>query len=94
MTSLNSVLQSAKVAVIAVSLIVSCSTFANAHSVDACIDDVWDFCGSDSACRTSGSKACFSHGHPGGSVPPAPDPDDTKATDLGWQLNRSQQLSL
>ena len=50
--------------------------------------------GSDSACRISGSRACFNHGHPGGSVPPAPDPDDTKATDLGWQLHQSQQFTL
>jgi hypothetical protein len=51
----NHLKQSAKAAVIAVSLTAGYSTLASAHSVDACITDVFNFCGSDSACRHKGS---------------------------------------
>jgi hypothetical protein len=83
---------SAKAAVIAVALTAGYTTLASAHSVDACITDVYNFCGSDSACRHQGSVACLSHGHPGGSVPPPPDPANTFSTDPGWELNKSPKF--
>ena len=88
----NHLKQSVKAAVITVSLIAGYSTLASAHSVDACITDVFNFCGSDSACRHKGSVACFSHGHPGGSVPSAPDPQNTFTVDPGRVLNKSPKF--
>jgi hypothetical protein len=49
------------------------TTPVSAHSTNACVIDVYDFCGSDHDCRISGALACQNH-HSGGTPPPAPDP--------------------
>ena len=87
MTNFNHLKQSAKVAAIAVSLTAGYATLASAHSIDACINAVYDFCGSDQACIQSGSTACIHHGHPGGNPPPPPDP--YFSADPGHQFNKT-----
>jgi len=56
MTNSNQLKQSAKAAAIAASVLAGSTTLASAHSVDACMWDVIEFCGSDQACRQSGFK--------------------------------------
>lgn len=77
---------------VAGSFAVSNATPSSAHSFDACMTDVFNFCGSDAACRTKGSRACITHGHPGGSVPAPPDPQNTFNSDTGWQLYQGSKL--
>jgi hypothetical protein len=79
MTNFNHLKQSAKVAVIAASLIAGYTTLVSAHSLDACLDAVYDFCeaahgdpAARHACIVTGSAGCAHHSHPGGSA--APDP--------------------
>jgi hypothetical protein len=49
------------------------TTPVSAHSTNACVIDVYDFCGADHDCRISGALACQNH-HQGGTPPPPPDP--------------------
>ena len=49
------------------------TTPVSAHSTNACVIDVYDFCGADKPCRISGALACQNH-HQGGTPPPPPDP--------------------
>ena len=49
-------------------------TPASAHSDNACVQDVYDFCGaSDKPCRIAGALACQNHHASGGTPPPPPD---------------------
>jgi hypothetical protein len=81
---------SASVGVIAVSMLAGYPTIASAHSVEACINDVYDFCGNnDHDCIHSGSQACLHHSHPGGRVPDPPDP--VMSTDPGRKPNQQIQ---
>jgi hypothetical protein len=70
----------------------SVTTPASAHSVTACLEDVVSFCGADAGCKQIGFAACHQHRHSngsGGTVPPAPDPQNTFSNDPGRQLNES-----
>jgi hypothetical protein len=67
-------------------------TPASAHSVMACLEDVVSFCGADAGCKQIGFAACHQHRHSngsGGSVPPAPDPQNTFSTEPKRELNES-----
>jgi hypothetical protein len=92
MTNFNQLKQSAKAAAIAASVLAGSTTLASAHSVDACMWDVIEFCGSDQACRQSGFKGCQGHGHQHPGNPPPPAPDSTFSNDPGWQLNKGGKL--
>ncbi len=81
-------------AVIATPLIIGFATLASAHSFKACINDIINFCtaahgdaAARHACIQSGAGPCNGHGHPGGSVPPAPDPNMT--SNPGHPLNKT-----
>ncbi len=62
--------------IVAVAAVVSAGSVSvvSAHSIQACVYDVYDFCGNDQSCIKSGQKACVSHKHPGRTPPDAPDP--------------------
>jgi hypothetical protein len=81
--------QTVNVAGIAALVLVWCPTLGSAHSLAACEQDVREFCGSNHDCRWDGYRGCLGHGHPGGSVPPAPDPQNNWSNDPGRvdQLN-------
>ena len=55
-----------------------------AHSDNACISDVHDFCGdSDLRCKKAGRLACLHHHASGGTPPPPPDPAYTGGSNAG-----------
>ena len=86
MTILTRLQRYAQLAAGVSALLAGAATLVSAHSIEDCAWDVSEFCGSDQACRQSGIHACWTHRHPGGSVPPAPDPQGTFDSDPGWEL--------
>lgn len=82
-------MHSAKVGVIAASMLAGYPTLASAHSFKDCAWDVIEFCGSDQACKQSGIAQCHGHSHPGGRVPDPPDP--VMSTDPGRQPGQPNQ---
>ena len=97
MIDFSSLRQSTKAAVIAAPLIVGYTTLPSAHSWNACVDGVISFCRiahgytpAGDACVASGTSQCSGHTHPGGTIPPPPDPNIT--ADLGHQLDDNPEL--
>lgn len=93
MTSSINLKQSARLAVLAVSLIVGSTTLVSAHSVDACVTDIIIFCetahgdaAERHACIVAGTAGCPNHPH-SGPVPPAPDPNFSANPKGGVNVN-------
>ena len=95
MTRRNHLSQLATAAALSVFFGAADSTPASAHSVNACVQDIMEFChaahgdaAARHACIQNGAKPCIHHRHPG-SAPPAP-PDPVVSANPGRQFNAFQ----